>query len=352
MLLAESVVGIPPTAPPSNAVVIRIEGLTKRFIVPRRWADLLRGRAVARHATALEDVSLSASRGEIVGLLGPNGAGKTTLLKIASTLVLPDAGTVEISGVDVVRYPAQARWLIAPVSADERSLEWRLTARENLRFYGALHGLHGPRLRHRIEDLLAVVQLGDTADKLVGAFSSGMKQRLLIARGLLASPHVILLDEPTRSLDPLAARSFREFLRQELAGRHGCTILLATHDPEEALELCDRIAILDRGRVLASGSTPELIKAYSEEQYRIWVGATTAAAALEAVAPTLRRRTDLDTDAWTVVDVDLAPDTTADALLSALVHRGIPVGRFERIQLTLAELIQRVVQRSGRSLHA
>lgn len=332
--------------------VIRIEGLTKRFAIPRRWVDLLTRRRPAGVTTALDGVSLTVSRGDIIGLLGPNGAGKTTLLKIVSTLILPDSGAVEVEGIDVVRSPTEARRLVSPVSPDERSLEWRLSANENLRFHGALHGLSGAGLRARIHEVIAIVGLGDSAGNLVGTFSSGMKQRLLIARGLLSRPKVLLLDEPTRSLDPIAARAFRQFLRQEVAGRQGCTILLATHDPDEALDLCDRVAILDHGRVLASGTTSELVCSYSEECYRVWVGSRRSVNDLESIVPVLLRRHDLDTDEWFVAEVGLRGQQPAQELLAMLVHHGIPIGRFEKVQPTLADLMQRVVDRNGRPRNA
>jgi ABC-2 type transport system ATP-binding protein len=299
-------------------------------------------------------VSLDARAGEIVGLLGPNGAGKTTLLKILSTLVLPDAGTAQIAGIDVVRDPARARRVLAPVTADERSLDWRLSARENLRFFGVLHGLHGTALQQRVSDLLAGVELLDAGDKLVGAFSSGMRQRLLIARALLSQPQALLLDEPTRSLDPLAARAFRDFLRQEVAGRQGCAVLLATHDPDEALDLCDRIAILDKGLLLAVGTAPELTRELGEERYRLWLSAwdPNAAAYLAESGLTLRRLPEYDTEGWIVAELDLPANANTVDVLAQLLAAGLPVGRFEKVQPTVADLMERVLRQRSATRHA
>ena len=336
----------------SRAPAIRIERLTKRFAVQRRWVELLRNPGERRHTMALDAVSLTANEGEIVGLLGPNGAGKTTLLKIASTLVLPDAGSVEIGGVDVVRSPGLARGIVSPVSADERSLEWRLSARENLRFYGALHGLAGAALHSRIDELLHTMQLADAGERRVATYSSGMKQRLLIARGLLPAPRVLLLDEPTRSLDPLAARAFRDLLRSEIAGRQGCTILMATHDPDEAMDLCDRIAILDHGRVEALGTARDLMRAFGEERYRLWLRADISPRDLSAAVAGIQLRPELDNDGWTVGDIELAPGQNAIDVLAALVGRGAPVGRFEKIQPTVADMMERVLARRPREGNA
>jgi ABC-2 type transport system ATP-binding protein len=331
--------------PETQSVVIRVTALTKRFATRRRWRDLL-SRTERRFTTALGGVSLDVRAGEIVGLLGPNGAGKTTLLKILSTLVLPDSGSAEIAGFDVLREPARARRVLAPVTADERSLDWRLSARENLRFFGVLHGLHGAVLEARVADLLAGVELSDAGEKLVGAFSSGMRQRLLIARALIARPQALLLDEPTRSLDPLAARAFRDFLRHEVAGRQGCAVLLATHDPDEALDLCDRIAILDRGLLRAAGTARELAREFGEERHRVWLSAwdTLTCARVAEDGLVLRRLPEYDTDGWVVAELDLPPEASAVDVLSRLIAAGLPVGRFEKVQPTVADLMERVLR--------
>ena len=164
----------------------------------------------------------------------------------------------------------KVRSVLAPVIADERSLYWRLTAYENLELFAKLQGMRGAAVHARVNDVLDVVGLGDTAEKIVAAFSSGMKQRLLIARALVAQPRVLLLDEPTRSLDPISARGFRAFLREEISGRQGCTVLLATHSADEVLELCTRVAVLDHGRLLATGTTTSLARELGEERYALF----------------------------------------------------------------------------------
>ncbi|HEX6964410.1 MAG TPA: ABC transporter ATP-binding protein, partial [Gemmatimonadaceae bacterium] len=243
----------PPIPTPSTVrdAAVRVEGLTKRFRVRRRWSEMLRHPWAHEYAMAVRDLSWEVRRGEFFGLLGPNGAGKTTVFKMLMTSTTPDAGRALVHGYDVVREAGRVRALVGCVLANDRSLYWRLSAAENLRLYAALYNLHGARARDRVRELLRVVELDDTGEKMVAEFSSGMKQRLLIARALLSEPSVLLLDEPTRSLDPLSARRFRDFLRTEIAGNQGCTVLLATHSSEEAMELCDRVAVLDRGRLLA-----------------------------------------------------------------------------------------------------
>ena len=330
-------------------VVIRIDGLTKRFALRRAWREVV-SRSPRRVTTALAGVSLEARAGEIVGLLGPNGAGKTTMLRILSTLVLPDAGQAEMAGFDVVRDAARARRVLAPVAADERSLEWRLSAQENLRFFGVLHGLADGALQPRIAELLEGVGLLDAGEKMVGTFSSGMRQRLLIARALLSKPQALLLDEPTRSLDPLAARAFRDFLRHEVAGHQGCAVLLATHDPDEALDLCDRIAILDKGRLLASGTAHALTREFGEERYRIWMSEWNARASVQLASRglVLHRTPEHDTEGWIVAELDLPSERDPAAVLADLITAGLRVGRYEKVQPTIADLMERVLrQRSA-----
>ena len=329
---------------------VSIQGLRKRFPVARHWLRALRHPREREYNVALDGVTLEVEAGEIVGLLGCNGAGKTTLLKILSTLVTPDAGTAEVAGFDVRRDPARVRRALAPVTADERSLDWRLSSRENLRFFGALHGFRGAELARRVEEVLAVVELLDAGERQVGTFSSGMKQRLLVARGLLSRPAVLLLDEPTRSLDPLAARSFRAFLRRQITGGGG-TALLATHSADEALELCDRVAVLGEGRVLALGTPAELARGFGDERFRAWTRAPEHAAfsQLRAGGVEVRLSPEPPVDGWSVVELDLrggGPGRAA-AVLAALVAGGVEVGRFEKVELSLAELIERVVRRPG-----
>jgi ABC-2 type transport system ATP-binding protein len=199
---------------------------------------------------ALDGVDLAIPAGEVHGLLGPNGAGKTTLCKILSTVLLPTGGHAAVGGHDVVRETAAVRRLIGIVFGGERGLYTRLTARQNLEFWAALYGLRGRTLRTRVDALLDRMGLAGRAGDRVEGFSRGMKQRLHLARGLVGEPRVVLLDEPTTGMDPVAAREFRALvgeLRDE-----GRTVLLTTHDMAEAEVVCDRVTLIDGGRLLAT----------------------------------------------------------------------------------------------------
>jgi ABC-2 type transport system ATP-binding protein len=327
--------------------LIEIEGLTKRFPTPRTWRETLRAPFARPTSLAVSEVSFTVREGEIFGLLGQNGAGKTTLFKMLSTLILPDSGDATIGGHDVRDDAEAVRRLLAPVIANERTLYWRLSADENLRLYATLQGLHGAAARAEIARVLQATGLTDTGAKMVGLFSSGMRQRLLIARALLGRPRVLLLDEPTRSLDPISARDFRVFLRETVVGREGCTVLLATHDADEVWDLCDRVAVLERGRLLAVDATTTLRHRAGSDAYRVWLRAEEAAQAAEAARAagfTLVRRGVAPEVPWEEWSCEIRGDADRAAqALAALTRDGRAVARFERAAPTLADLIERVL---------
>ena len=216
---------------------------------------------------ALKGVSLTVRPGEIFGLLGPNGAGKTTLIKILATLILPDSGYGSISGHDLCNQPQYVRSKIGVVNTSERSFYWRLTGRQNLTFFAALCDLFDSNGKKRIEALLDLVGLNEKADTAFMRYSTGQQQRLALARALLADPQVLLMDEPTRSLDPVAASQFRKLTKKELAGEQGKTVLWCTHNLKEAEEVCDRLAIIHKGKVIASGALEDMQRLMDDGSY-------------------------------------------------------------------------------------
>jgi ABC-type multidrug transport system ATPase subunit len=335
-------------------VEVRVTGVRKRFLVPRPFRDVLRHPFRREYQVALDGVNCEIHTGEFFGFLGANGAGKTTLFKILATFISPDEGTATINGVDVTRDAGEVRSLLTPVVADERSLRWRLSARENLNLYAALYGLPSHRIRARVDEVLQTVGF-DPADtrlvdqKLVGRFSSGMRQRLLIGRALIPRPRILLLDEPTRSLDPVSARKLRRFLRDDLCRQVGCTVLLATHSSEEAFELCDRVAIMDHGRVAAVGEPERLSLMIGEERYRLWTRTPAHPALQLAVDRGLAQRVSLvhvDEDGWARVDIVIPGGLERAAqALAYLTQQGVVSARFERIGLSLGELLQEVTER-------
>jgi len=205
---------------------------------------------------AVDGATFSADDAAITGLLGPNGAGKTTLLRMLATLIPPDAGFASIDGLDIVRERDGVRGRIGVLS-DARGLYARLTARENVRYYGRLHGLGGTALEARIDALLGQLGLAALADRRTQGFSQGEKMKVAIARALVHDPATIMLDEPTSGLDVMSIRGLREQLFALRAA--GKCILLSTHVMQEVALLCDRIVILGHGRVQAAGTGAELL---------------------------------------------------------------------------------------------
>jgi sodium transport system ATP-binding protein len=223
--------------------MIVVDGLVKAF-----------GRR--REIRAVDGAAFAADNGAITGLLGPNGAGKTTMLRMLATLIPPDTGVASIDGLDIVRERARVRERIGVLS-DARGLYARLTARENVRYYGRLHGLGGAALEARIDALLGQLGLAALADRRTQGFSQGEKMKVAIARALVHDPATIMLDEPTSGLDVMSIRSLREQLRSLRAA--GKCILISTHVMQEVALLCDRIVILGHGRVQAAGTGAELL---------------------------------------------------------------------------------------------
>jgi ABC-2 type transport system ATP-binding protein len=212
---------------------------------------------------AVRGVSFRVSTGEIFGLLGPNGAGKSTTIAMVCGLVKPDAGTARLDAVDVAARPTVARRMLGVVP-QEPALYAELSARDNLLFFGRLYGLRGGALRRRVDEVLALVSLSDRAGDAVEHYSGGMVRRLNIAAGLLHTPKAVLMDEPTVGLDPQTRISILELVRQ--VARDGAAVLYTTHYLDEAEHLCDRLAILDQGTILAEGTLAELRRAAGERE--------------------------------------------------------------------------------------
>jgi ABC-2 type transport system ATP-binding protein len=237
---------------------IEANALTKRFRKLQTYRDLLLYPWRRADHLAVDSVSLRIERGELFGLLGQNGAGKTTLIKMLSTALLPSSGSAAVAGYDVVSRARHVRERIGLVSGEERSFYWRLTGRQNLEFFAALHHVPGPIARRRIDDLLGRVGLAEHADRQFRTYSSGMRQKLAIARGLLSAPQVLFMDEPTRSLDPISAQAMRRLVAEYIIGELECTVILATHSMAEAEELCSRLALIQSGRIVAEGTIAQL----------------------------------------------------------------------------------------------
>jgi ABC-2 type transport system ATP-binding protein len=235
--------------------MLRVDGVTKVYPRPSGWQRRLIKSASDVDVHALHGVSLAVRPGEVVGLVGPNGAGKTTLIKIIATLLEATSGTATIDGHDVTRDPEGVRKRIGLVLADDRSLYWRLTGRQNLEFFGVMQGLGRRDALRRAGEMLARVGLAER-DKLVFGYSSGMRARLSIARAMLGRPPLLILDEPTRALDPVATAAVGRLLRA--TADDGVAVLLSSHRLDELEAVCDRVVAIVEGAVRFDGSVAEL----------------------------------------------------------------------------------------------
>jgi ABC-2 type transport system ATP-binding protein len=225
--------------------IIEVKNLTKKF----------------KDFTAVDDISFTVNKGEIFGLLGPNGAGKSTTLRVLSTLASPTKGTATIGGYDICKNDNDVRKLIGIVS-EKMIMYNRLTAKENLWFFGSLFNIPKATLNKRIDELLELVQLTKWKNAQVGTFSTGMRQRMNVIRALLNMPQVLFLDEPTLGLDPQSSVEIREFIKK-LNRENGTTIIITTHMMVDADLLCDRIAIVDHGKIVALDTSANLKKTIS-----------------------------------------------------------------------------------------
>jgi len=230
-----------------SASLVELDHVNRSFGGGLRWKSLarLKVRYQARRQV-LKDVSFTLGAGEWLAIMGTNGSGKTTILKMIAGLVRAEDGRVLVEGMDVRTHGSAARRVVGYSLADERSFQWRLTARENLRFFASLEGLSGVERTRRVNELLSAMDLDAQAERPFGEFSTGIRQRLAIARALLRRPRVLLLDEPTRSLDTSHATEVWRVIREEMDDNGG-SVIVATHRSEEAAEYCQQLRVLKEG---------------------------------------------------------------------------------------------------------
>ena len=221
----------------------------RRHFVGRKTTNLIR---------ALDSVDFEIQEGELFGLLGPNGAGKTTMVKILCTLLEPTGGRALVKGYDVAKEAGKVRKIVNMVAGGERMLYYRLTGRENLKYFAELYDVPKKQVNPRINTLMELVGLSERADDEVEKYSKGMRQRLQICRGLINDPQVLFLDEPTLGLDVNIAKDIRKFIREKIVKEQGKTVLLTTHYMYEAEEMCNRVGFLSKGKLVAIGSAEEL----------------------------------------------------------------------------------------------
>ena len=234
--------------------IVEVCKLSKKFKVQKKFVDIFKkGNSVF----ALKDINLQIKKGEIFCLLGPNGAGKTTLIKILCSLMLPDEGQVYINGIDITR-DEKVKSSIGLAIANERSFYWRITGRQNLEFFGTLFNLFGNRLKDRIKEISELLEIENELDRHFLNYSTGIKQRFNIARALLHNPDILFLDDPSRDVDIPTKNKILDFIKKVLNEKQGKTIFFVSHRADEIDILCDRLCIIDKGRIKAIGTIAEL----------------------------------------------------------------------------------------------
>ncbi len=327
-------------------VALHTEDLTKVYR-SRQRRGLFRGDW--REVKALDGISLEVRPGEIFGLLGPNGAGKTTLIKILTTLLLPTSGRAWVNGYDVLAQPNAVRASVGCMLMGERGLYWKLTGRENLEYFGALYHLAPQERRRRVQEILDLLHLEDIADRTVETYSSGQKMKLAFGKALIHDAPILILDEPTNTLDVPSASELRSVVRQQNA--QGKTVLYTTHIMAEAEALCDRVAIIDYGRLLAVGTVEELKAELQRDWVAHFVGVFPAPAvqALRELRPIRQVRLSKAGGAMrlTVVADPQQHDDLLLPVLQTLARHGARVQQVTPQEVTLEDVF---IAKTGRTL--
>jgi len=320
---------------------IKTEELTRVFRLRKREA-----KEGKREILALDRVNLEVSPGELFGLLGPNGAGKTTLIKILATLLLPTSGRAWVAGVDVVEKPQVVRRYINMVAGGETSGYGLLTVEENLWMFAQFYGIPSREARRRIRELLAMVDMADRAKTKTYHLSSGMRQKMNLVRGFLTDPQILFLDEPTLGLDVQIARTIRNFIRQWLRDHPERTILLTTHYMHEAEELCHRVAIIDRGKILACAPPEELKRRLrTEAVFRLYLeGALDAKSILDGTKGIVALA-QKEENGHTSLDLILTEEEVLVSILSRLQAAGGRLLALKKEEPTLEDVFLAMVGR-------
>jgi ABC-2 type transport system ATP-binding protein len=312
---------VPPTTVRDGEAMIKVEHLKKKF------GDF----------AAVDDISFGVKKGEVFGLLGPNGAGKSTILRILSTLARPTAGTATIGGYDIVRQDNEVRKLVGIVS-EKMIMYDRLTAKENLWFFGSLFDIPADTLNQRIDELLELVQLTKWKTSLVGTFSTGMRQRMNVIRALLNMPQVLFLDEPTLGLDPQSSVEIREFVKR-LNRERETTVIVTTHTMVDADILCDRIGIIDHGRVVALDTSANLKRLVSGDNGTVLkLDIPNLTPALVESIRTLGNVRSVSQDNSTHLNVIASGDDAFDSVVDVVRRTGGRIASMENVQPTLEDV--------------
>ncbi len=325
-----------------------IQTIDVRRVYKSRSGFTFGGQKAGKSVTALDGVSLTIQKGELFGLLGRNGAGKTTLIKILTTLLSPTSGEAYVDGLDVNKYVIPIRKKIAMVSGGEQSGYGILTVREQLWMFAQFYGVTSQAAHKKIDQLLEAVGLGDQANQKVYALSTGMRQRMNLCRALVSDPEILFLDEPTVGLDVEASRIVRDYVRSWMQEKPGRTVLLTTHYMFEADELCDRVAIINHGQIVAQGETDDLKKGLQEHarfQFELSEWAPAFEEELKQSRGVVSAQT-MNKKGKVSVQIALENEEYITSAMQTISSAGGHVLTLRRIEPTLEEVFMRLVGNS------
>jgi ABC-2 type transport system ATP-binding protein len=323
---------------------IRTVDLGRTYKLPNRQRSRPEDKTIPSEFSALDNINLEIKPGELFGLLGSNGAGKTTLIKILTTLLAPTHGSAAVDGLDVVAQAQVVRQRINMVSGGETSGYGVLTVRENLWLFSQLYGVPGKEARCRIDRLLAAVGLEDRADTRISHLSTGQRQKMNFCRGFVTNPKILFLDEPTLGLDVTAARTVRQFVRDWMTERPGRTLVLTTHYMMEADELCDRIAVIHRGRVLAC-DTPSALKRRLQRYPTFELAVTTGANGWHGLGavPGVRQFTCAERPTSVDVRVALQEEAVVGSVVQEILSGGSRILSLKKVEPSLEDVFVELV---------
>jgi ABC-2 type transport system ATP-binding protein len=330
---------------------VEVRHLTKVFKRPLPRLRRLLKRPGPDEVTALRDVSIDIEEGEIFGLVGRNGQGKTTLVKSIAALIIPTSGSINAFGFDSMRDSREVKRRIGLVSSDERSFYWRLTGWQNMMFFASLYGMDADPASRRIGELFETFDLVDLGHRPFNEYSNGIKQRLALVRALLTDPPLMLLDEPTRSLDPIAAEDLRRLILDRIASTERKTVLITSHNLAEVEQLCGRVAILSRNAVRECATLDELRVRYSaREEVRICVRGAPPAGALDRLGMRIEglEAEKLPQDEHEIRFMRISGDGTLHAAMQEALAMGVEIVSCSTRSLGLKEILETIEQEEAR----
>jgi ABC-2 type transport system ATP-binding protein len=316
----------------SGVPIVSVEGLTKVYRSRRRG-----------ELRAVDDVSFDVARGEIVGLLGPNGAGKTTTIKCLCTLVTPTSGTARVDGVDTRSHPRAAMGKLAAVLEGNRNIYWRLTARENLEYFAALNGIDRRSVRSLIDELIDRFGLKEQRDDDARTLSRGMQQKLAVACAFVKQTPVLLLDEPTLGLDVETSLELRSMLRS-MAADAGRTILLSSHDMDVVQDVCERVIIINNGRIVTADRISNLLEVFRAKAYRFTVRGTLGEDDIRGLRESFPGLEVTGDGHASIVDVELMDGSRLYELIDQLRRASAIIESIDRKDPNLEEIFLRIVR--------